>query len=77
MQKAIRLAMKRPNAITAYIVQNGNIYEEGWSSYWDPVRFWWTNADPNLRSSLINNLQPPHVKGFVRTYISSIYYSLC
>jgi len=63
----LRLAMKRPNAITAYIVQNGNIYEEGWSSYWDPVRLWWTNADPNLRSSLINNLQPLHIKGFWQT----------
>jgi len=57
--------MKRPNAITAYIVQNGNIYEQGWrSSYWDPVRLWWTNPDPNFRTSLINSLQPPHIKAF-------------
>jgi hypothetical protein len=65
--------MKHPNAITAYIVQNGNIYEEGWSSYWDPVRLWWTNSDPNMRTSLINNLQPPHIKGFVCT--SPFHYS--
>lgn len=58
--------MKHPKVITAFVVQNGNIYEEGWSSYWDPIRLWWTNSDPNLRTSIINNLQPPHVKGFVR-----------
>jgi len=60
----MRLAMKRPHAITTFVVQNGNIYEEGWSSYWDPVRLWWTNADPKLRTSLSDDLQPPYVKAF-------------
>jgi pimeloyl-ACP methyl ester carboxylesterase len=64
-----RIAMNRPEAVTAYIVQNGNIYSEGWSSYWDPVRVWWSNSDPNLRTSLIDNLQPPHIKGLVSTHL--------
>jgi hypothetical protein len=64
--------MKRPEAITAYIVQNGNIYEEGWSSYWDPVRLWWMNSDPELRTSLVNNLQPPHIKALVGTHLRTI-----
>lgn len=60
--------MRRPHAVTAFIVQNGNIYEEGWSSYWDPVRLWWTNSDPNLRAGLAAELQPPQVKAFVSTH---------
>src|SRR6202011_3761671 len=73
-KKTTRLAMKRPNAITAYIVQNGNIYEQGWrSSYWDPVRVWWTNPDPNFRTSLINSLQPPHIKAFVRASLRYLF----
>ncbi|KAF7976503.1 hypothetical protein HWV62_6305 [Athelia sp. TMB] len=59
----MRLAIKRPEAVKALIVQNGNIYEEGWSSYWQPVRQWWSSADPALRQSLQAGLQPEHIKG--------------
>lgn len=37
----LRLALKRPNAIQAIISQNGNAYEEGLSSFWDPLRVLW------------------------------------
>lgn len=65
-----RMAINRTKSVTAFIIQNGNIYEEGWSTYWDPVRLWWSNADPNLRQSLKENLQPPHIKGLVNSYLS-------
>ncbi|KZP29074.1 alpha/beta-hydrolase [Athelia psychrophila] len=59
----MRLAIKRPEAARALIVQNGNIYAEGWSAYWDPVRVWWGNSDPALRANLHAGLQPAHIKG--------------
>src|SRR6516162_10243272 len=34
----LRLALKMPERITAIITQNGNAYEEGLSSGWDPIR---------------------------------------
>ncbi|OAP56657.1 hypothetical protein AYL99_08769 [Fonsecaea erecta] len=38
-----RLALERPEAITAIITQNGNAYEEGLSSFWDPLRKLWAS----------------------------------
>ncbi|KAK4937949.1 hypothetical protein LTR10_021514 [Elasticomyces elasticus] len=41
-----RLALERPQAITAIISQNGNAYEDGLSSFWDPLRQLWATSDP-------------------------------
>ncbi|KIW98427.1 uncharacterized protein Z519_00087 [Cladophialophora bantiana CBS 173.52] len=38
-----RLALERPEAITAIISQNGNAYVEGLSSFWDPLRQLWAS----------------------------------
>jgi pimeloyl-ACP methyl ester carboxylesterase len=38
-----RLATKHPERIQAIITQNGNAYEEGLLSTWDPVRKYWEN----------------------------------
>ncbi|MFC0273233.1 alpha/beta fold hydrolase [Metabacillus herbersteinensis] len=38
-----RLATKYPERIQAIITQNGNAYEEGLLSTWDPVRTYWEN----------------------------------
>ena len=38
-----RLAKKYPERIQAIITQNGNAYEEGLLSTWDPVRKYWEN----------------------------------
>jgi Predicted hydrolases or acyltransferases (alpha/beta hydrolase superfamily) len=34
----LRLALRMPGRISAIITQNGNAYEEGLSSGWDPIR---------------------------------------
>ncbi|WP_026702245.1 alpha/beta fold hydrolase [Salibacterium aidingense] len=51
-----RLAIKHPERIQAIITQNGNAYEEGLMSAWDPVRKYWENPTEenknNLRSLL-------------------------
>jgi pimeloyl-ACP methyl ester carboxylesterase len=38
-----RLATKHPERIQVIITQNGNAYEEGLLSTWDPVRKYWEN----------------------------------
>ncbi|KAJ7765797.1 alpha/beta-hydrolase [Mycena metata] len=37
----LRLALQRPNAITAIISQNGNAYEDGLGPSWVPIRAFW------------------------------------
>jgi pimeloyl-ACP methyl ester carboxylesterase len=41
----LRLALDRPDAVTAIISQNGNAYEEGLSDGWAQTRAYW--ADPS------------------------------
>ncbi|RRN63866.1 alpha/beta fold hydrolase [Caulobacter sp. 602-1] len=41
----LRLALERPEAISAIVSQNGNAYEEGLSEGWGPTRAFW--ADPS------------------------------
>ena len=53
-----RLAVKHPERITAIISQNGNAYEEGLSSGWDPIRAYWENASPANRQALRAFLTP-------------------
>jgi pimeloyl-ACP methyl ester carboxylesterase len=36
-----RLAVRRPEAISAIVSQNGNAYTEGLSDGWDPIRAYW------------------------------------
>jgi pimeloyl-ACP methyl ester carboxylesterase len=51
-----RLALSRPDRITAIVSQNGNAYEEGLSGGWSPIqRYWQDPTDANreaLRSFL-------------------------
>src|SRR6266436_1730302 len=43
-----RLAMARPECITAIVSQNGNAYEEGLGPAWAPIRRYW--SDPSLEN---------------------------
>lgn len=53
-----RLAMRRPERITAIISQNGNAYEEGLSDGWNPVRAYWKDSSVANREALRVFLQP-------------------
>jgi len=53
-----RLAIKRPDQITAIITQNGNAYEEGLSDGWNPIRAYWQDASLANRSALRAFLKP-------------------
>ena len=38
-----RLFSKHPERVQAFIVQNGNAYEEGLEEFWNPIKEWWND----------------------------------
>lgn len=38
-----------PDRISAFVIQNGNAYEEGLREFWDPLRAYW--ADPSVENA--------------------------
>ena len=48
----LRLAMARPERITAIITQNGNAYEEGLSDGWGSLRTYWADPSPANRDAI-------------------------
>ena len=57
-----RLAMKHPHRVAAIVSQNGNAYEEGLSSGWDPIQAYWREPTAERRSALGALLSPESVK---------------
>ena len=53
-----RLALRRPERITAIITQNGNAYEEGLSDGWDPIRAYWKEPTQANRDAIRSMVQP-------------------
>ena len=53
-----RLAVRRPERITAIISQNGNAYEEGLSAGWNPIRAYWEVPSQANREALRTLLSP-------------------
>lgn len=54
----LRMALKAPERVSAIISQNGNAYEEGLSSGWDPIRAYWKNPTQGNRDALRAFLKP-------------------
>ena len=52
---ALRLALQRPEAITAIISQNGNAYEDGFGDFWNPLKAWWETNDTATADFIRNN----------------------
>lgn len=48
----LRLAMANPEKITGIITQNGNAYEEGLSSAWNPIQRYWKDPSSANRDLL-------------------------
>jgi pimeloyl-ACP methyl ester carboxylesterase len=57
-----RLALARPERITAIISQNGNAYEEGLSEGWNPIQKYWKAPTPENRAALREFLKPEATK---------------
>ena len=51
-----RLAMARPERITAIVSQNGNAYEEGLGDAWDPIRKYWAAPTTENREVIRKNI---------------------
>jgi pimeloyl-ACP methyl ester carboxylesterase len=53
-----RLALRRPERVTAIITQNGNAYTEGLSDGWDPIRAYWGEPTQAHRDKIRTLVQP-------------------
>jgi pimeloyl-ACP methyl ester carboxylesterase len=53
-----RLAVRRPEAITAIVSQNGNAYTEGLSDGWNPIRAYWKEPTQANRDAIRSMVQP-------------------
>jgi pimeloyl-ACP methyl ester carboxylesterase len=51
-----RLAMRRPERVTALISQNGNAYEEGLGDAWAPIRKYWSQPTAENRDVIRQNI---------------------
>ena len=58
----LRLALLRPDSITALITQNGNAYEEGLSPLWEPLKAYWRDPSTERRKILEGWLGPDGVQ---------------
>jgi pimeloyl-ACP methyl ester carboxylesterase len=47
-----RLALRNPDRVTAFVVQNGNAYDEGIDKFWDPVKAYWKTHGTKERDEL-------------------------
>jgi len=47
-----RLALKHPERVTGLIIQNGNAYEEGLKTFWDPIKTYWSDGSTKSREAL-------------------------
>jgi pimeloyl-ACP methyl ester carboxylesterase len=57
-----RLALARPDRVTAIISQNGNAYEEGLSQGWNPIQKYWREPTAENRQALRDFLAPATTK---------------
>src|SRR6516164_3618339 len=57
-----RLAMARPERITAIVSQNGNAYEEGLGDAWAPIRRYWHEPTAENRETLRKALNPEGIR---------------
>ncbi len=43
-----RMFAEQPERVSAFVIQNGNAYEEGLLEFWDPIKAYW--ADPSTEN---------------------------
>lgn len=58
----LRLALAHPERVTAIISQNGNAYEEGLSTGWNPIQKYWKEPTAENRAALRQFLAPETTK---------------
>ncbi len=60
----LRLAMRRPDRITAIISQNGNAYEEGLSDEWGAWQAYWRDPSDANRETCRVSLSPATIRSW-------------
>ncbi|KUJ17645.1 alpha/beta hydrolase fold protein [Mollisia scopiformis] len=55
----LRIALDRPDAITAIISQNGNMYEEGLGETWGPMKKYWATDSAEDRAIIRARILSP------------------
>ena len=63
-----RLAMHRPERVTAIVSQNGNAYEEGLGDAWGPIRTYWSQPTAQNRDVLRQNILTSETTRWQYTY---------
>jgi pimeloyl-ACP methyl ester carboxylesterase len=48
-----RLFLKAPERVTALVIQNGNAYDEGLKTFWDPIKVYWNDGTKASRDALL------------------------
>jgi pimeloyl-ACP methyl ester carboxylesterase len=64
-----RLAMARPDRVSAIVSQNGNAYEEGLGDAWAPIQRYWSKPSSENREAIRKAL---NLEGLRREYSSGI-----
>jgi pimeloyl-ACP methyl ester carboxylesterase len=57
-----RLALKHPERVSGFIVQNGNAYDEGLKKFWDPIKAYWNDSSSAHRKALTFMVLPATTK---------------
>ena len=58
----LRMALARPDRVTAIVSQNGNAYEEGLGDAWGPIRKYWAQPIPENRDALRPFMEPASIR---------------
>jgi pimeloyl-ACP methyl ester carboxylesterase len=58
----LRVAMRRPERVTAIVTQNGNAYAEGLSAAWEPWRDYWRNPTLENREMCRDSLSDEAIR---------------
>src|ERR1700735_1268917 len=58
----LRVAMRRPERVTAIVSQNGNAYEEGLGDAWQPIQRYWREPSLEHRNAIRAGLNPEGIR---------------
>ncbi len=57
-----RIFAEHPERVQAFIIQNGNAYEEGLETFWDDWKAWWNDNTPENEAKLYYLVAPDTTK---------------
>jgi len=57
-----RIFAEHPERVQAFIIQNGNAYEEGLETFWDDWKTWWNDKTPENEAKLHYLVAPDTTK---------------